>query len=104
MSRTNEKRTTVHEYEDANIKVNYFWAGKDQLIPWDKEVNLPNTWIHSKVRIDLLEFTEEFEGLGKTMDFKTLQLYVNDDFVGELFQINESDKNVILCDVVVGAG
>lgn len=103
MSRTNEKRTTLQEHEDANVKVSYFWAGKDKLIPWDKEVSLPNAWIHSKVRVDLLEFTEEFEGLGKTMDFKVLQLYINDEFIGELFDIDQTEK-VLKCDVVVGAG
>ena len=108
MSRTNEKRTTLHEYEDVSVKVNYFWASKeDGLVPLDNEVNLPGGWIHSKVRIDLLEFTEHFEELGRTMDFKTLQLYINDDFIGELVDVREEDTanaKLIKCSVIVGAG
>ena len=108
MSRTNEKRTTLHEYEDCSISVDYFWASEeDGLILWNTEVNLPTGWIHSKVRVDLFEFTENFESLEKAMDFKTLQLYINDAFIGELVDIREepTDKGLILrCSVVVGAG
>lgn len=107
MGRTNEKKTTVHEFDDVTVKVKYFWAGEDKLIPFDTEVTLPNAWIHAKARIDLLEFTENFEGLGMSKDFKVLQLYVNDEFVGELFSIQdrETDLGLMLeAEVVVGAG
>lgn len=30
--RTNEKRTTLHEYSDCTIKVNYFWSADDKVI------------------------------------------------------------------------
>ena len=108
MSRTNEKRTTLQDFEDISVKVNYFWASKeDGLVPWDTEVTLPNGWLHAKARVDLLEFTECFEELGKTMDFKTLQLYVNDEFIGELVSAHEEETKVgmlLKCSVVVGAG
>lgn len=108
MSRTNEKRTTLQEYEDVNVRVDYFWASKeDGLIPLDGGVALPGGWLHAKARIDLLEFTETFDNIDKTIDFKTLQLYINSEFIGELADVQEEDTargKVIKCYVVVGAG
>ena len=107
MARTNEKRTTLHEYSDCTIKVNYFWSADDKVINWNDQVTLPKLWIHSKARIDLLEFTEEFEGLGKTMDFKVCELYINDQFIGEIMEAglaNRDGTEYLKCDVAVGYG
>ena len=107
MARTNEKRTTIHDWDDLNVKVNYFWAAEDKLINWNGQVNLPVGWLHAKVRIDLLEFTENFESLGVSKDFKVCQLYVNEQFIGELFDTNMIEVETVSylkCDVVVGCG
>jgi hypothetical protein len=107
MSRTNEKRTVVHEYNDLSVVVSYFWVDGEQLTDITSEVDLPEAWIHAKARVDLLEFTENFESLGNSMDFKTLQLYVNDEYVGELLEIKEDTGkfgSILKCKVAVGAG
>lgn len=107
MARTNEKRTTLHEWDDVNVKVNYFWAADDKMIRWDDQVTLPAGWLHAKVRIDLLEFTENLEGLGISHDFHISQLYINDEFIGELFDVkmeNGEASTYLKCEVVVGAG
>ena len=107
MARTNEKRTTLHEWDDINVKVNYFWAADDKMIRWDDQVTLPAGWLHAKVRIDLLEFTENLEGLGISHDFHVSQLYINDEFIGELFSVKLEESKVstyLKCEVVVGAG
>ena len=107
MSRTNEKRTTLQEFEDATIKVNYFLVEHDKLTPCNQLVPLPGGWIHCKARVDLLEFTEHFEALDTTKDFKTFQLYINDEFIGELIDVQEEDTvnaKLIKCSVVVGVG
>lgn len=105
--RTNEKRTPIHEWDDINVKVDYFWAEDDKMTKCNDQVPLPIGWLHAKVRIDLLEFTENFESLGVTKDFKTSQLYINDEFIGELFDVKleEGESSTYLkCEVVVGAG
>lgn len=107
MARTNEKRTTVHEWDDVNVKVDYFWAEDDKMIKCNDQVPLPIGWLHAKVRVDLLEFTENFEGLGITKDFRASQLYINDEFIGELFdiQLEAGETSTYLkCEVIVGAG
>jgi len=105
--RTNEKRTTVHEWDDINVKVNYFWAENDKMIKWEGQVPLPTAWLHAKVRVDVLEFTENFESLGLSKDFRASQLYINNEFIGELFDIQMeagASSTYIRCDVVIGAG
>lgn len=105
--RTNEKRTTIHEWDDINVKVNYFWAEDDKMVKCNDQVPLPIGWLHAKVRIDLLEFTENFEGLGISHDFHISQLYINDEFIGELFEVKMENSEVstyLRCDVVIGAG
>lgn len=105
--RTNEKRTTLQEWTDMNVKVRYFWAEDDKMTNCTDSVELPVGWLHAKVRIDLMEFTETFESLELTKDFQTTQLYINDEFVGELFEaaFKEGEKaSYLLCDVVIGCG
>jgi hypothetical protein len=105
--RTNEKVTTIHEWDDINVKVNYFWAEDDKMVKCNDQVPLPVGWLHAKVRIDLLEFTENLEGLGISHDFHISQLYINDEFIGELFEIKMEEgasSTYLRCDVVIGAG
>ena len=108
MSRTNEKRTTIHKYEDANVLINYVWANDDELIDWNDEVDdLLRAYLHAKVRVDLLEFTENFEALDKTVDFQAFQLYINGEFLGQLANIEEKEIThgpLVICTVIVGAG
>ncbi len=103
--RTNEKRTVLREWKDVHVKARYFWAGKDKMVPYDDQVNLPVGWVHAKARMDLLEFTETFESLDKTIDLSVAQLYVNDVFIGELFEIKEKETEhgtVLSCKIIVG--
>lgn len=104
MARTNEKCTTVHEWDDLNVKVNYFLAAEDKLINCDNQANLPVGWLHAKVRIDLLEFTENREDLGISEDFHVSQLYINDEFIGALFDVKMEDgetSKYLKCDIVI---
>ena len=84
---TNEKTTTLQEFEDINVRADYFWATDDRLVNWNDQVNLPIGWLHAKVKIDLLEFTETYEELDKTMDLRVQRLYINEEFIGELIGI-----------------
>lgn len=106
--RTNEKRTVINEYDDINVRVDYFWITKDnKRTNWNDQTELPVGWLHAKVRVDLLEFTETFENLGKTMDIAVCQLYINEEFIGELIaaDLKETDNGIILkCAVAVGRG
>lgn len=107
MARTNEKRTIIHEWDDVNVKVDYFWAEDDKMIKYNDQVPLPIGWLHAKVRVDLLEFTENFESLEITKDFRVSQLYINGEFIGELFDIQMEAGEVstyLKCEVIVGAG
>lgn len=103
--RTNEKRITINEWPDVNIRADYFWATDDRLVNWNDQVNLPVGWLHAKARLDLLEFTETFENLDKSMDVAVFQLYINDEFIGELSNIEEKKTEhgtILKCAVVVG--
>jgi hypothetical protein len=103
--RTNEKATTLQEFKGFTVKVRYFWATDDKMIRYDEGAHLPVGWINSNVRIDLLEFTETFEELDKSMDVKVQRLYINDEFIGELFDVDleETEHGLILkCDVIIG--
>lgn len=33
--RTNEKTTPLQEFEDINVRVDYFWATDDKLVNWN---------------------------------------------------------------------
>jgi hypothetical protein len=108
--RTNEKTTTLASREDVNVRVDYFWIDHEhegKLINWTDQVELPIGWLHANVRIDLLEFTEHFEGLDRTQDFKVPQLYINEEFIGELLgtKLKHVDgREVLKCAVAVGCG
>ena len=102
--RTNEKTTPIIEWDDVNVMARYFAAG-DQMVDITGQVSLPVGWIHSKVRIDLLEFTETFENLDKTLDVHVFRLYVNDEFIGELFDVKQEQTAhglLIKCEVIIG--
>lgn len=99
--RTNEKITTMQEFEDINVRADYFWATDDKLVNWNEQVNLPIGWLHAKVRVDLLEFTETFEELSKSMDIAIQRLYINDEFIGELVGIGIVE-GIMKCAVLVG--
>lgn len=103
--RTNEKTTTLQEFNGFTVKVRYFWTTDDKMIRYDEGARLPIGWINSNVRIDMLEFTETFEELDKSMDVKVQRLYINDEFIGELFDVDleETEHGLILkCDVIIG--
>lgn len=104
--RTNEKTTTLATNEDVNVRVDYFWVDKDgKLINWNDQIDLLIGWLHAKVRIDLLEFTETFESSDETKDFKILRLYVNDAFIGELLGADPKETEhgeILKCAVAVG--
>lgn len=105
-SRTNEKQTTIQEFDDASVKVNYFSIEDEDLTPCGQAGHLLGGWIHCKVRIDLLEFTEWTEALERLVDFKIFQLYVNDEFIGELINVRDEATPhgiVLFCSVVVDA-
>jgi hypothetical protein len=99
--RTNEKTTVLSEFSDINVKADYFWATDDKLVNWNDQVNLPVGWLHAKVRVDLLEFTETFEELDKSMDVAIQRLFINDEFIGELVGIAVV-KDILKCAVLVG--
>lgn len=99
--RTNEKTTTLQEFEDINVKVDYFWVTDDKLVNWNDQVELPAGWLHAKVKIDLLEFTETFENTDKAMDVKIQRLYINEEFIGELISIGIVE-GIMKCAVAVG--
>ncbi len=95
--RTNEMVTPVYEREDVSVKVDYFMAGKDKMVCCNDTAEYPTAWIHAKVKVDLLTFTETFEGLEKTMDVGVCRLYVNDTFIGEIFDsaTSETENGII---------
>lgn len=105
--RTNEKVTVLHELKDINVKVDYFWSADNKLINWNEQVPLPVGWIRAKVKIDLLEFTEHFEGLDKTADFNVCRLFINETFIGELLEAElkqTEHTEFYYCRVCVGHG
>lgn len=102
--RTNEKTTPLYECEDANVKVRYY-VGGDKMVDVTADSHLPVGWLHSKVRLDLLEFTETFENTDKTLDVKVARLYINEEFIGELFDMKQEETEfglLLRCDVVIG--
>lgn len=102
--RINEKTTPIHEWDDVNVKAKYFTAG-EKMVDVTADVSLPVGWIHSKVRMDLLEFTETFETTHTAMDVRIVRLYVNDEFIGELFDVKQeqTDRGLLIkCEVIVG--
>lgn len=108
MSRYNEKRTTIHEYEDINVKVRYLWLADNKVLDVSESLGRPFGWLHSKVRVDLYEFTEHFESMDQDLDVKVLQLFINDEYVGELNTVEEkvTDYNqmILSCGVIIGNG
>jgi hypothetical protein len=102
--RTNEKTTPIHEWDDVNVKARYFTAG-EKMVDVTADTQLPVGWIHSKVRMDLLEFTETFENTGTALDIRVVRLYINDEFIGELFDVKQEQTDhglLIKCEVIVG--
>ena len=102
--RTNEKTTTLLEFEDINVKARYFTAG-DKMVDVTADAQLPVGWLHAKVKVDLLEFTETFETTHTAMDVRVARLYVNDEFIGELFDVKQEETKfgpLIKCEVIVG--
>lgn len=102
--RTNEKTTPIHEWDDVNVKARYFIGG-DKMVDVTDQEPPPVGWIHSKVRIDLLEFTETFETTHTAMNVNVFRLYVNDEFIGELFDVKQEQTErglLIKCEVIVG--
>ena len=105
--RTNEKVTIIQEMTDVNVRVNYFWHTDEKLINWNDNVDFPVGWLHANVVIDKLEFTEEFEGLGKTVNFEVYRLHINDTFIGELIEAGDKEAEsgtIFMFSVVVGHG
>ena len=103
--RTNEKTTPIHEWDDVNVKARYFTAGGDKMVEVTADAQLPVGWLHSRVRIDLLEFTETFETTHTAMDVRVVRLYINDEFIGELFDVKQEETKfglLLKCDVVIG--
>lgn len=102
--RTNERTTPLQEWDDVNVKIRYY-VGGDKMVDITADAQLPVGWLHSKVRIDLLEFTETFESTDKTLDVKVARLYINDEFIGELFDVAQEETKfglLLKCDVVIG--
>lgn len=103
--RTNEKTTTLAVNENINVRVNYFFVeDTGKLINWNDQINLPIGWLHANVRIELKEFIDTFGNSGESKDFKIMQLYINDSFIGELLNVNikETEHGEILkCAVVI---
>jgi len=83
--RTNEQVATVYEHKDVSVKVDYFLANEDKMVCCNETAEHPTAWIHADVKVDLLTFTETFEGLDKSMDLTVCRLYINDEFIGEIF-------------------
>ena len=102
--RTNEKVTPLYEWDDVNVKVRYY-VGGDKMVDVTADAHLPVGWLHSKVRIDRLEFTETFENTDATLDVKADRLSINDEFIGELFEITAEETEfglLIKCNVMIG--
>ena len=102
--RTNETTTPIREWDDINIKVKYFISKGDMRTLEEVDASsagLPIAWIHSKVKMDLLEFTEVSEEDNKSVRFAVCRLFINDAFIGGLAEIKEEDEFTIKCSVII---
>ncbi len=106
-TRINEHKVCLAAFEHVNVQVNYFWDSHGKLVNWNDATESPTSWTDAKVEIYRYSFTECL--LGKTFDFQTDQLYINDKIIsGDLFNYNkETDfdsKTTLTCSVIVGWG
>ena len=102
--RTNETITPIREWDDINVKVKYFISKGDMRTLEEVDassVGLPIGWIHSKVKIDLLEFAEVSEEDNKSARLAVFRLFINNTFIGGLAEINEEDECTIKCSVII---
>ena len=92
--RTNEKVTVLASLDNAKVRVDYFCLSDGKPILWNDQVNLPIGWLHAKVKVDLLEFTEQAENQDSSMDVKVCRLHINDAFIGEVLgaEVKETDS------------
>ena len=100
--RTNETITPIREWDDINVKVKYFISkGGVQEEVDAYSMGLPIAWIHSNVKIDLLEFTEVFEEDNKSTRFAVCRLFINDTFIGGLIEIDDKDEFILRFSVII---
>lgn len=108
-TRTNEKIMTIAEYHNVNLKVSYFWDNHGKLINWTEFVEQPTSWSGVNVRVDEYSFSQTFDFLNKTMDFKETQLFVDNERIsGDVVDISRRrDKDgtiTVYCKLVIGWG
>jgi hypothetical protein len=104
--RTNEKTTILQEFDDINVKADYFLVKDKKMINCTDKAGLPVGWLHAKVKIDLFEFTEAFDSGDESVDIQIQRLYINEAFIGELHGIGivPGDTGLILkCAVCIGS-
>lgn len=102
--RTNETITPLREWNDINVKVKYFVSNGDMRTLEEVDASsagLPIAWIHSKVRMDLLEFTEVSEEDNKSVRFAVCRIFINDTFLGGLAEFEEEDESTIKCSIII---
>ena len=102
-TRTNETKTTVNQYSNVDVVVNYFWDDHDRLICWDAFVESPKRFYNANVKIVKYSFTEN---IGEsTFNMEALQLFVNDQCIpGDVVGTTLEKDNKLICHVVVGWG
>lgn len=108
-TRTNERILTLAEYDNVNLKVSYYWDSHGKLVNWNDLVNKPKFWSCVKVRIDECSYSQTFDFMDKTMDFKDINLYVNDELISsdvvEVSRRRSKDGTVtVYCKIIIGWG
>ena len=108
-SRTNEKVVTIAEFNNVNLQVSYYWDSHGKLLNWTAFVEQPKSWSKVNVKIEEYSFSQTFDFLNKTMDFKKTQLLVDNELIfGEVVDMSctRSRDGIITvgCKVVIGCG
>ena len=102
-----EERILIHDLKKVNVKVDFLWDTKSELVDWNDCVMYPTFWTDVDVRVETLTFAEQL--LGQVFVFNTQQLFINDQCIsGDVLDFrcerDNSGKITVFCKVVVGWG
>ena len=107
-TRTNEEKEVIQSYSNIDVKVEYFWNDRGNLIHWSHNVGQPTEWTEVDAQIIKYSFTEKlFE---ESYDFETMQLAINNEIIaGEVESYSaqldtDSNKITLSCRITVGWG
>lgn len=108
MSRYNENKETIVELKGVDLKLDFYWNNRGDLVSWNELTPEPNFYQDVDVKVVVYTFTEDI--LGGTYTFEVCQVLVNDEVVGSevlnylVSNDEETGKVTVKCRVAVGWG